>query len=395
MNWLSQIMAVAAYNLRTLPQRRGAALTTAVGIAGVVIVLVGVLAIAAGFQRALSAGGAKDVVIVMRSGADTEMNSSLSRDETRLIADAPGIARSSTKPLAAAELFVIINLPKRSTGTDANVPLRGVGAESFEVRDNIKIVQGRRFEAGKNEIVVGAGAARAFAGLDLGSQLKIGQNTWRIVGIFAAGGGASESEIWSDADVLQPAYNRAETYQSVYARLNSPASFMEFKDALTTNPRLKVKVSTLESYFAEQSTMVSDFIRTIGVFIAALMAFGALFAALNTMYGAVAARTREIATLRALGFGSGPIVASVLVESIVLAVLGGVLGAGGAWLAFDGYQASTINWQSFSQVTFSFVATPALIAFAIGWAALLGLLGGILPAIRAARLPVANALRDS
>lgn len=395
MNWLSQIMAVVAYNLRTLPQRRGAALTTAVGIAGVVIVLVGVLAIAAGFERALSAGGAKDVVIVMRSGADTEMNSSLSRDETRLIADAPGIARSSTKPLAAAELFVIINLPKRSTGTDANVPLRGVSAESFEVRDNIKIVGGRRFEAGKNEIVVGAGAARAFAGLDLGSQLKIGQNTWQIVGIFTANGGASESEIWSDADVLQPAYNRAETYQSVYARLNSPASFTEFKDALTTNPRLKVKVSTLESYFAEQSTMVSDFIRTIGVFIAALMAFGALFAALNTMYGAVAARTREIATLRALGFGSGPIVASVLVESIVLAVLGGVLGAGGAWLAFDGYQASTINWQSFSQVTFSFVVTPALIVLAIVWAAVLGLLGGILPAIRAARLPIANALRDS
>ena len=394
MNWLSQIMAVVAYNLRTLPQRRGSAVTTAVGIAGVVIVLVGVLAIAAGFERALSAGGAKDIVLVVRSGADTEMNSSLSREETRLIADAPGISRNNKEPLASAELFVIINLPKRSTGTDANVPLRGVSPSSFEVRGNITMVQGRRFEPGKNEVIIGAGAARAFAGLDLGSQIKLGQNTWDIVGIFTANGGASESEIWSDADVLQPAYNRAETYQSVYARLNSAGSFTEFKDALTTNPQLKVKVTTLETYFKEQSGMVGEFIRKIGVTIAVLMSIGALFAALNTMYGAVSARTREIATLRALGFGSGPIVASVLVESIVLAILGGILGASAAWIAFDGYQASTINWQSFSQVTFSFAVTPALLAVAIFLAAFLGLLGGILPAIRAARLPIANALRD-
>lgn len=394
MNWLSQITAVVAYNLRTLPQRRGSAVTTAVGIAGVVIVLVGVLAIAAGFERALSAGGATDIVLVVRSGADTEMNSSLSREETRLIADAPGIARNNKEPLASAELFVIINLPKRSTGMDANVPLRGVSASSFEVRGNITMVQGRRFEPGKNEVIIGAGAARAFSGLDLGSQIKLGQNTWDIVGIFTANGGASESEIWSDADVLQPAYNRAETYQSVYARLNSAASFNEFKDALTTNPQLKVKITTLETYFKEQSSMVGDFIRKIGVTIAVLMSVGALFAALNTMYGAVAARTREIATLRALGFGSGPIVASVLVESIVLAILGGILGASAAWIAFDGYQASTINWQSFSQVTFSFAVTPALLAVAIILAAFLGLLGGVLPAIRAARLPIANALRD-
>ena len=387
-------MAVVAYNLRTLPQRRGSAVTTAVGIAGVVIVLVGVLAIAAGFERALSAGGATDIVLVVRSGADTEMNSSLSREETRLIADAPGIARNNKEPLASAELFVIINLPKRSTGMDANVPLRGVSASSFEVRGNITMVQGRRFEPGKNEVIIGAGAARAFAGLNLGSQIKLGQNTWDIVGIFTANGGASESEIWSDADVLQPAYNRAETYQSVYARLNSAASFNEFKDALTTNPQLKVKITTLETYFKEQSSMVGDFIRSIGVTIAVLMSVGALFAALNTMYGAVAARTREIATLRALGFGSGPIVASVLVESIVLAILGGILGASAAWIAFDGYQASTINWQSFSQVTFSFAVTPALLATAIILAAFLGLLGGVLPAIRAARLPIANALRD-
>lgn len=394
MNWLSQIFAVVLYNLRTIPERKGSALTAAAGIAGVVLVLVGVLAIAAGFQRALTSSGSKDVAIVLRSGADNEMNSGLTRDDARLISDAPGLARGAAGPLASSELFVIIDLKKRSTGTDANVPLRGVSAASFDVRGNIQIVDGRRFETGKNEIIVGAGAARAFAGLDLGKEIRIGANRWQVVGIFTAGGGSAESEIWSDADVLMPAYNR-QGFQSVYARLNSPASFTEFKDALTTNPQLKVKVVTLDEFFAEQSTMVSDFIKTIGVAIATMMAIGALFAALNTMYGAVAARTREIATLRALGFGAGPIVTSVLAESIAVALVGGVIGAGAAWLAFDGYQASTINWQTFSQVTFAFAVTPALLLTAIIWATVLGLLGGLFPAIRAARLPIASALRET
>lgn len=395
MNWLSQIFAVVLYNLRTIPQRLGSSLTAVAGIAGVVLVLTGVLAISAGFRRALTASGTKDVAIVLRSGADNEMNSGLTRADTRLVSDAPGLARNAAGPLTSAELFVIVDLPKRSTGTDANVPLRGVSAAGFDVRGNIRLVQGRRFEQGKNEIIVGTGAARAFAGLDLGREIKLGPNRWQIVGLFTADGGSAESEIWSDADVLQPAYHRADTFQSVYARLSSPASFSQFKDALTTNPQLKVKVVTLDEFFAEQSTMVTEFITTIGVTIAALMAIGALFAALNTMYGAVSARTREIATLRALGFGSGPIVTSVLAESLLLALLGGALGAAGAWLAFDGYQASTINWQSFSQVTFAFAVTPTLLVTAIVWAAILGLLGGLFPAIRAARLPIAAALRET
>jgi putative ABC transport system permease protein len=394
MNWLSQIFAVVGYNLRTIPERKGSALTAAVGIAGVVLVLVGVLAIAAGFKRALTSTGSKDIAIVLRAGADTEMNSGLTREDTRLISDAPGVARGAAGPLASAELFVIINLPKRSTGTDANVPLRGVSASSFDVRGNIQLVQGRKFETGKNEIIVGTGAARAFAGLDLGNEIQIGANRWKVVGTFSGGGGSAESEIWSDADVLQPAYHR-EGFQSVYARLNSPATFSQFKDALTTNPQLKVKVVSLDEFFAEQSTMVTDFITTIGVSIAAMMAIGALFAALNTMYGAVSARTREIATLRALGFGAGPIITSVLAESVAVALVGGALGAAGAWLAFDGYQASTINWQTFSQVTFAFAVTPALLVTAIIWASILGLLGGLFPAIRAARLPIAAALRET
>jgi putative ABC transport system permease protein len=394
MKWLSQIFAVASYNLRTIPERKGAALTAAVGIAGVVLVLVGVLAIGAGFRRALTSSGSKDVAIVLRSGADNEMNSGLSREDARLISDAPGLARSAASPLTSAELFVIVDLPKRSTNTPANVPLRGVSAASFEVRGNIQLVQGRKFDMGKNEIIVGAGAARAFAGLDLGREIQIGANRWQIVGIFTAGGGSAESEIWSDADVLMPAYHR-DGFQSVYARLNSPASFSQFKDALTTNPQLKVKVVALDEFFAEQSTMMTEFITKIGVAIAAMMAIGALFAALNTMYGAVSARTREIATLRALGFGAGPIVTSVLAESVIVALLGGALGAAAAWLAFDGYQASTINWQTFSQVTFAFAVTPALLIQAILWAAGLGLLGGLFPAIRAARLPIASGLRES
>ncbi len=394
MNWLSQIFAVVLYNLRTIPERKGSALTAAVGIAGVVLVLVGVLAIAAGFRRALTSSGSKDVALVLRSGADNEMNSGLTREDTRLISDAPGLARGAAGPLTSAELFVIVDLPKRSTGTPANVPLRGVSASSFDVRGNVQLVQGRKFATGKNEIIVGSGAARAFGGLDLGREIKIGANRWLIVGIFSAGGGSAESEIWCDADVLQPAYNR-EGFQSVYARLNSPSSFSQFKDALTTNPQLKVKVVTLDEFFAEQSTLMTEFIEKIGVAIAAMMAVGALFAALNTMYGAVSARTREIATLRALGFGTGPIVTSVLAESVAIALLGGVLGAAAAWFAFDGYQASTINWQTFSQVTFAFAVTPALLVTAIVWATVLGLLGGLFPAIRAARLPIAAALRET
>ncbi|MEQ1858626.1 MAG: ABC transporter permease [Chthoniobacteraceae bacterium] len=395
MNWLSQIVSVSLFNLRSIPERKGAAVAAAIGIAGVVAVLVGVLAIAEGFRGAMMVSGSPDVAIVMRTGADSEMTSGLSREEVRVIADAPGIARSALGPVASAELFVIIDLPKRSTGTSANVPLRGVEASAFDVRGNVEMVRGRRFEPGKNEIIVGAGAARAFAGLEVGQEIRIGQNTWQVVGVFTAGGGVAESEVWSDAAVLQPAYHREDNFQSVYVRLVSPDAFVQFKDALTTNPQLKVKVARSSEFYAEQSTMLIEFITNIGVFIAGLMALGALFGALNTMYGAVAARTREIATLRALGFGTGAVIVSVMMESIILALAGGALGAGGAYVAFDGFTAATMNWQTFSQVTFAFAVTPALLVRAIVWSTVLGLVGGFFPAIRAARLPIAAGLRET
>ncbi len=395
MNWLTQVFAVALFNLRSLPERKGAAVSAAVGIAGVAAVLVGVLAIAQGFRSAMTASGAPDTAIILRSGADSEMTSNFTREETRVISDAPGIARGANGVMASNELFVIIDLPKRSTGTSSNVPLRGVGVAAFDVRSEIVMVQGRKFELGKNEVIVGAGAARAFSGLDVGQSIKIGMNTWNIVGIFTAGGGLAESEIWTDAAVLQPAYNRPEGFQSVYAKLTSAEAYDDFKDALTTNPQLKVKVARLSDHYAEQSTATTDFITTIGVFIAAMMALGALFGALNTMYSAVSARTREIATLRALGFGAGPVVISVLTESLALALCGGLLGAGLAYLAFDGYQAATMNFQTFSQVTFAFAVTAPLVLTAVVGAAVLGLVGGLLTAIRAARMPISSALRES
>jgi len=394
MNWLSQIVSVTVFGLRTIPERKGSAFTAAVGIAGVVAVLVGVLSIAEGFRAAMTVKGADDVAIVLRSSADNEMTSGLSRDEARLVVDAPGVARTAEGPMASAELFVMINLPKRSTGTDANVPFRGVEKAAMEVRGNVKIVQGRKFESGRNEVIAGVGAARAFAGLDIGKTIRVGQNNWTIVGIFAGGGGSAESEIWTDAAVLQPAYHRGDSFQSVYVKLTSPDAFPTFKQAVTTNPQLKVKALPEAVFLADQSTMLTNFIRTIGVIIAALMALGALFGALNTMYSAVAARTREIATLRALGFGSSPVIVSVMLESLVLALIGGVTGAALAYFAFDGYKAATINWQTFSQIAFAFAVTPPLLASAIIWASAIGLIAGLFPAIGAARLPIAAALRE-
>lgn len=395
MNWLSQIFSVSLFSLRTIPARKGAALTTAVGIAGVVAVFVGVLSIAEGFRAAMTVSGAEDVAIVLRAGADTEMTSGLSREETRLVADAPGIARTDNGAFVSSELFVIINLPKRSTGTDANVPLRGIGSQGAAVRGDFKIIDGRMFELGRNEVVAGAGAARAFAGLEVGNQFHVGLNEWMVVGIFTGGGGAAESEIWTDAAVLQPAYNRGDSFQSVYAKLQTPEDLAQFKDALESNPQLKVKALSQQAFLADQSTMLTGFIRTIGVLITGLMALGALFGALNTMYSAVASRTREIATLRALGFGSSPIILSVMFESLLLALVGGAAGAAVSYFALNGYQASTINFQTFSQIAFAFTVTPRLLVIAIIWAAAIGLLGGFFPALRAARMPIASALRET
>jgi putative ABC transport system permease protein len=394
LNWISQVAALISLNLRTLGQRRGSALSTMVGVAGVVAVFVALLSIAEGFRATMAATGSPETALVLRGGSDSEMMSGLQRDATRIIADAPGVARASEGPVASAELFVIVDVPKRSTGTDANVPLRGVQPAAFDVRKNFKMIAGSRFEPGKNQVIVGKAAAEEFAGFDLGNRLRWGENEWTVVGIFTDGGSLSESEVWCDASILQPAYRRGNTFQSVHARLDSPGAFKAFKDSLTADPRLDVKVVRETEYYAEQSQSLTLMIRVLGYTIAILMGLGAIFGALNTMYNAVAARTREIATLRALGFGRGPVVFSVLTESLVISLVGAVLGATVAYVGFNGIRTSTLNWQSFSQVAFAFTVTPKLLILGTAIALVIGLVGGLFPAIRAARLPVATALRE-
>jgi putative ABC transport system permease protein len=322
------------------------------------------------------------------------MVSIIQRDESRIIAEAPGLLKGNGKPVASPELYVIINLPLKSTGSDANVPLRGVHPEAFLVRDEVKIVKGRNFIPGRNELIVGRGAQASFAGLEVGSQLKLGEGTWTIVGQFDAKGGLPESELWADEPVLASAYRRGSVYQIVLAKLASPGSFQQFKDALTSDPRLNVKVLRETDYYAEQSELLYLLITGLGTLIAGLMAVGAVFGALNTMYTAVSSRAREMATLKALGFQGSPVIVGVLIESMILAIIGGAIGAGLAWIAFDGYRAATLNWRSFSQVAFAFDVNPALLVKGIIYAAVIGLIGGLFPAIRASRLPVATALRE-
>jgi putative ABC transport system permease protein len=322
------------------------------------------------------------------------MSSTLPQEAARIIANAPGLRQGPDGPLASAELFVIVDLPKRSTGTEANVPLRGVQPAAFAVREDLRIVEGRPFEPGRNEIIAGRAAAEEFEGIEVGRTLRWGKNEWTVVGVFAAARSLTESELWCDVHVLQPAYRREETFQSVYAKLESPGTFDEFKDALTADRRLQVKVMREDEYYAAQSTILYNLITGLGTLVTVIMGVGAVFGAVNTMYSAVAARSREIATLRALGFGGGPVAVAVLVESLLLALAGGLVGGLGARLAFDGFRAATLNWSSFSQVVFSFEVTPALVAQGLGAALAMGLVGGVFPAIRAARLPVVTALRE-
>ncbi|MBW8894768.1 MAG: ABC transporter permease [Acidobacteria bacterium] len=392
---LSQIIAVTGVNIRSIPARLGSSTVAVIGIAGVVLVFVAVLSIAEGVNATMKASSDPNLVLILRAGSDTEMTSGLAGEAVRVIQDAPGIARdASGAPLTSPELFVVVDHPLKRGGSAANVPLRGVSPEAFQVHNRLKIVEGRNIEFGKNEIIAGRAAAQQFVNLNVGTTLKWGENTWTLVGIFEEGGAVSESELWCDVKVLQPAYRRGNSYQSVYARLSSGDSFQQLKDALTSNPQITVTPMRAAEYYGSQTEVLQRIIRTIGGIIAVLMGIGAVFGAVITMYTAVASRTREIATLRALGFGSIPVVISVLAESILLGSIGGIIGGAIAWLAFDGYQTATMNFQSFSQIAFSFAVTPQLLLTALVISLVMGMAGGLLPAIRAATLPVVTALRE-
>ncbi|HYO75748.1 MAG TPA: ABC transporter permease [Thermoanaerobaculia bacterium] len=394
MNLLSQLGALFVFNIRTLRGRLGSAGAAVFGIAGVVAVLVGVLSIGEGFRKVMVVAGSPDTALVLRSGADNEMSSSLGRSDVDAIRDAPGVALGADgKPLISPELFVIIDLPKRSAKTPANVPLRGVQPGAFAIRPEVKIIEGRQFAWGRNEVIVGRGAYAEFGGTEVGSELRLGTNVWKVVGIFEASGSISESELWADAAVLGPAYQRGATHSIVVAKLASPGTFTRFKDALTTDPKLAVKVQSETEYYESQSRTLRKLVTGLAFIVCSLMGLGAMFGALNTMYTAVAARAREIATLEAIGFGGAAVMLSVIAEALLLALIGGVLGASLAYFAFDGYRAATMNWQTFSQVAFAFDVTPRLMVWAALYALLIGLIGGFFPAIRAARTPVSVALR--
>src|SRR5688500_7575310 len=327
MRWLRQTTAVIALNLRTIPARLSSSAVAIIGIAGVVVVFVSVLSIAPGFGAAMQGSGSPGRALVMRSGADTEMTSGLEGDDIDVIKQAPGIRRGDAGPLASAELYVIIDVPKQSTpDAAANVPMRGIEPTGVPVREEVSIVEGRMFQFGTTEVIGGRAASGQFVNMRVGDEIVSGQNRWQVVGVFEADGGVAESEIWCDARSLQGAYLRGNSYQSVLAHLDSSDSMGAFSDWLTSNPAVNVMVRRETDYYAGQSQALTNLIRTIGFAIAALMGIGAIFGAILTMYTAVATRAREIATLRALGFNTWSVLVSVLGESLVLGAIGGPIG---------------------------------------------------------------------
>src|ERR1700733_2373441 len=387
-----QFIAVTGMSLRTLPQRIGASSVIVIGIAGVVAVLVSVLAMGAGFRHTLADSGRADRAIILRGGSDAELNSNRRRADVDTISNAPGLARDSQgKAVLSNELVTVVNVPKIDTGTDANITLRGVGLELAEVRPELKVVAGRMFHPAVRELIAGAGAAKQFRGLTVGSVLHLRNADWTVTGMFTSNGDVHESELLADVDTVGSSIER-NGYSSAVGLLTSPAEFTGFKDALTTDPQLKVDVQREPDYYAAQSKQLTQIINVVGKTVAIIMAIGAMFGALNSMYSAVAARGLEIATLRAIGFGALPVLLSVMIEALLLALIGGIIGASLAWLFFNGHSVSTLGG-AFAQVVFELTVTPTLIATGVIWACIIGLLGGLFPALRAARLPVAEALR--
>ena len=382
------------YNVRSVRARWTSTIVAVAGITGTVGVFIAMLSLARGFRATLVSSGSADNALVTRAGATSEMTSGLGLDSVKIIQDAPGIARAAGGPLVTPEAVLMAPIPLRSTGTDANVELRGVSPNVLTIRRNIKIIEGRMFQPGVSELVVGKNAKATYSGLTLGSTIALGTVRWQIVGTFDAGGSSFDSEVWGDAHLLNGAYNRPDTIsQSVTVHLTSPDALQQLKDSLTSDPRLNVDVTREIDYYAKQSTRMTTLISTLGGFVAAIMAIGAVFGALNTMYSAVAERGREIATMRALGFGAAAVVFSFLIEALLISFVGGGIGCL-AVLPLNGLTTSTMNFQTFSNLAFAFKITPELLAKGIFFALVMGVVGGLLPAVRAARLPVATALRE-
>src|SRR5215468_11002165 len=389
---LLQIVAVTTINLKSVPRRVLLSLSTVVAVALVVVVLLAFLAMANGFQRTIAGSGSQDIGIVLRGGSQAEINSTVTREQVRLVEDGPGIARGSDgKPLVSPELYLVVDGIKSTTKTKANLPLRGIGEQGFALRKGITVTAGRMFDRGANEIVVGKGLVREFEGFDLGQTVTFGSSRWTVVGMFEAGGSVFESEIWADLPVVQSLFNRPNFFQTVRARLDNPASLAALKSYVDNDPRLKLDVKSEAAYFADQASQTSDLIQKLGWPLAIAMALGALAGALNTMYSSVAARAVEIATLRAIGFGGFSAFVGTLIESLLLAAVGGAIGAALTYAFFDGLSASTLGG-NFTQVVFSFKLSPDLVGEGVLLAFIVGIVGGLFPALRAARMPIVAGL---
>ena len=382
------------YNLRSLKVRWTSTVVAVLGIAGTVGVFVAMLSLAQGFKATLVASGSPQNAIVRRAGATSEMESVMQLDQVRVIEDAPGVERGSGGPLVSPEVVVIAAFPLRSSGTDANVQVRGVSPKVLAVRDSARIIAGRFFQPGLAELVVGRNVAHSYVGFELGKTVRFGGGTWTVVGVFDAGGSAFDSELWCDANVLNQVFQRPQNiFQSVTVHLTSPDALTRFKDALTSDPRVTVQVDREVDYYEKQSRQLTTLITVLGTIVALVMGIGAVFGALNTMYSAVTERSREIATMRAVGFGVGSVVLSFIFEALCIAFVGGLLGCL-AVLPLNNLTTGTINWQTFSHLAFAFRVTPFLLGSGVVFALLMGLVGGVPPAIRAARQRIAVALRE-
>lgn len=388
-------LRLAGMSLLSLPSRWTASLVLVVSLAGVVGVMVSVLAMAAGFRKVFTDSARPDRVVIVRSGARSETESAITRSEADTLLGLPGLARlPDGRPLASPELCYGTSLPRRRGGEAGGVTVRGVGPQAFALRPEVKLVEGRPFQPGLREVIVGRAAQRSFAGLDSGRTVQLGNVAWTVAGVFESGGDLHETEIWADADTALSAFQR-DHYNSITARLASAEAFDTYKDAVTLDPALDHQVLRERDFYALQTETTGGIIAAFGYTVAGIMALGALFSAVNTMFAAVRARRVEIATLRALGFGAAPVLASVLAESLALALLGGTLGGLAAYLLFDGFTASTISGDLTSDVAFQFRVTPTLLLQGIAWATAVGLLGALAPALQSVRRPVAEGLHAS
>ncbi|RZL36259.1 MAG: FtsX-like permease family protein [Rubrivivax sp.] len=392
-----QTRSVAAVGISTLTQRMGSSAVIVVGIAGVVAVLVSLLAMAEGYGQTLRNSGSEDTAIVLRGASANEVSSSLTREDILQIEQAPGVARNAKgEPILSAETVAAVSLPVKGskTGDTGSAQIRGVSEAAFTVRPHVKIIEGRTFQPGLRELIVGKGSVRQFDGLTVGSSLKLGNQPWTVVGIFASGD-AMESEIWGDGNAVNDAYKRGGGRNSATVKLVSADAIKGFANAIENNPQLKVKASTTLEFFAKQSEQMTKVLRIIGITVGSIMAVGAIFGALNTMFAAVATRAREIATLRAIGFRGLPVVVAVMLETTLLALIGGLVGGFVAWALFNGYEASTMAAGSVGKLSFNLAVSPGLLWEGIKWALAIGFIGGLFPAVRAASLPVTTALREA